>query len=233
MQRRIFFKVTFVDKDRQDILLGLFGLLLLFKMNKFAVRILKALIVLIGLAILIIYLVSFFDPWYHYGNITESFRGYTSNGQLKQWGDTPYNHLQNLYLVTELMAIATFIVDFIFLLVMFLMLLGRFCSLKWKLGLKFMKAKAKRISVITALIVVVLSAFTCFFYMIEHPTAVEDDKFVSCGDSSPCQKFSGDQFGPDVGWNCALACFILALVQLLLVLIYAGVVKTSGYQSIR
>jgi len=199
-------------------------------------RFIKGFGVLFALVILVLIVISFFKPWYHYGGddgyITESFHGVTSGLGSLAWSDTPFNHLAKYYLIVLAILVFTSFFQLLMTMLTLLLFFTNYLPLRIRLGMKYMQKKVKRMAIVLS-VLVLIGVGIAVFGLLRHPVYLSED-LGFCGFGGVCSNFSGSGYGPDIAWIMSLIAFICAVLQVALVFLYAfkGLRKRVKYHKI-
>jgi len=197
-------------------------------------RFIKGFGVLFALIILVLIIISFFKPWYHYGGddgyVTETFHGVSSNVGSLAWSDTPFNHLAKYYVIILAILVFTAFFQLLMTILSLLLFFINYLPLRIRLGMKYMQKKVKRMAIVLS-VLVLIGLGICVFGLLRHPVYLSED-LGWCGGA--CNNFSGNGYGPDVAWIMALIAFVCAILQTALVFLYSfkGLRKRVKYHKI-
>jgi len=197
---------------------------------------LKGASVIVAAVMLILIIVAFFQPWYNYnykGSVFETFHGVTVGSKTLSWSDSSQPHLTKLYLYILTVFVFASFFQLLAFIVAALFLFLNYLPLSYRLGVRFMNAKVKKIALVVAVIEFLLLSF-CVFYMLRHPDFLSQDLPVVCFVINACNSFAGSGFGPSTGWIFALISWILSILQLVITALYSSKYfrKMSKYDRI-
>jgi len=186
-------------------------------------RFIKGFGLAIALTMLILIIICFFKPWYHYGGddgfIEETFHGVTSNFVTLAWSDTPFNHLAKYYLIILAIMVFTAFFQLLMLLISLMLFFMNYLPLRFRLALKYMHNKVKRAAIVIS-ILVLIGIGVATFGEIRHPIYLSED--IGACFFGACNGFTGSGYGPSIAWTLSLVTFIFSVLQLALVFLYAS-----------
>eukprot|EP01119_Soliformovum_irregulare_P001610 TRINITY_DN11336_c0_g1_i1.p1 TRINITY_DN11336_c0_g1~~TRINITY_DN11336_c0_g1_i1.p1 ORF type:complete len:228 (+),score=12.18 TRINITY_DN11336_c0_g1_i1:36-719(+) len=219
------------------------------------IRIIKSIAFIVALVTFVLILASFFVPWYQYqytdsslGSVQawETFTGRQVNVTLLgitassslTWPDANSPSVKDLFMACLATTILALFINFFLVIILSLAAFCRLCSMRMRVGARFIKRRLKQAAIAMIVLEIILVAFSVFWFSARHAPSLSSDwpemtHGLNCTFDF-CDHFYGEHFGPDLGWLFMFAVFILSIIDGILITIYACVVtgKKFKYQKL-